>query len=229
LRTLVAYAFLHRLYSPDEKFLISGPNQLDSEHFDLEARAEGNPTIEQRQQMMQALLEERFKLVMHHETRQLPLFELALVKAGKTGPQLIADTADTKCWDPSGPPPSRPSTGLPPPPCGILVAVTLQRGGSPTMLGDLSMEKFAENLSGLIDRVVVDHTGLSGNYSLTMAYTPEAGLPGSQTGAGAAAPDSSDPPSLITALREQLGLKLESTTGPVDVLVIDHIEEPSPN
>jgi uncharacterized protein (TIGR03435 family) len=84
-------------------------------------------------------------------------------------------------------------------------------------------------LSRQLDRVVVNRTGLNGVFDASIEFAPPQGRLGPQLGADANAADSSGPPSIFTALQEQLGLKLESTKGPVDVLVIDHVEEPSPN
>ena len=96
----------------------------------------------------------------------------------------------------------------------------------------ITMEALAQFLTQSVDRTVVDRTGLSGVFDFTLEFTPEL-VPGSQPGATASATasasDPSAPPSIFTALQEQLGLKLESQKGPVDVLVIDNVEEPSPN
>jgi uncharacterized protein (TIGR03435 family) len=90
------------------------------------------------------------------------------------------------------------------------------------------MDMLGQFLRQSVDRTVVDRTGLSGVFDFTLEFAPELG-PGTQPGTTASASDPSGLPSLFTALQEQLGLKLESQTGPVDVLVIDHVEEPSPN
>jgi uncharacterized protein (TIGR03435 family) len=224
LRILIADAYL--FVAPDINFRISGgPRWIDSEHFDIEATAEGNPTLEQKKLMLQSLLTERFKLMMHHEPRSLPVYALVLAKAGKTGPQLIPPADDTKCFDPFGL--AAPAARAP---CDVLFAFN-QPDGSFAVKGDLTMEKFAGQLTGLVGRLVVDRTELGGTFHVTLSYTPQEGQPGFRRGQGGegSASDSSGAPSIFTALQEQLGLKLESQTGPVDVLVIDHVEEPTPN
>ena len=92
----------------------------------------------------------------------------------------------------------------------------------------VTMDMLGQFLRQSVDRTIVDRTGLSGAFDFTLEFAPESG-PGSQPSATGSASDPSAPPSIFTALEQQLGLKLESTKGPVDVLVIDHVEEPSPN
>jgi len=195
-----------------------------SEHFDIEARAEGNPTRDQINLMLQPLLEDRFKLAVHHETRQLPVFALVLSKPGKTGPGLLPHSDDTKCPDPAGPP--LPPRSDMPAPCGGLISMNL----FPTARisgNKFTMAMLAVRLSGVVDRIVVDRA-LSGVFDMNFTFAPLP-PPGAQVPPGAGASDPSGPPSIFTALQEQLGLKLEPQTGPVDMLVIDHVEEPSPN
>ncbi len=227
LRLLISPAY--RL-TPAQIRLISGaPNWIDSERYDLEAKAEGNFSEDKLVLMLQALLADRFKLKAHLETRQLPIYALVLAKAGKTGPQLVPHTDDAKC-DPDpegGGEPVSPNSDIPRAPCG---GIRFLRVGERMGVGaSTTMGIFARNLSGSVDRSVVDRTGLRGEFDLTLEYTPELGQSGSEPGVETSATDPSAPPGLSTALQEQLGLKLESATGPVEVLVIDHVEEPSPN
>jgi uncharacterized protein (TIGR03435 family) len=110
-RVLIASAYLNG-FPPQTQLVLGGPSWIDSEHFDIEARAEGNPTREQKLEMLQSLLEDRFKLTLHHKTRQLPIYALVLSKPGKTGLQLTPHGGDAKCIDPSnGPPPPLPAAG----------------------------------------------------------------------------------------------------------------------
>jgi uncharacterized protein (TIGR03435 family) len=191
---------------------------IDSEHFDIEAEAEGNPTIEQKRLMVQSLLASRFKLVMHHETRQMPVLALLPVKSGKTGPRLPPHSDATKCL------PTPVGQGNPAvapgetwvPPCGGLRVVSDDLAGQ-----NVSMDQLAQTLSILVDRNVVDRTGLEGTFDVTLQFQRAA--------LDASTLDQNAPPPIATALREQLGLKLESQKAPLDVLVIDHVEEPSAN
>src|SRR5262249_23099936 len=144
-----------------------------------------------------------------------------------TGPQLVPHAADNSgCQDLKAKPLTAPQPGAAfrvPIPCGGGFLISPGRIATEGTMAD-----FAKNISWFqqIDRFVVDKTGLSGTFDLTVDYAPQ--LPGGQPGADATG-DSSLPSTIFTALQEQLGLKLVPETGPVDVLVIDHVEEPSAN
>jgi uncharacterized protein (TIGR03435 family) len=179
--------------------------------------------------MVQSMLEDRFKLVLHHESRQLPIYALALSKVGKTGPQLILHSGEAKCTDPAADRPlQQPGPGEAMPSyCGGFI-MNLRPEDLRESGNKITMAMLAPFLGQSVDRTVVDRTGLTGVFDFTLEFAPELG-PGSQPGSTASAADPPVAPSLFTALQEQLGLKLEPQTGPVDVLVIDHVEEPLPN
>jgi uncharacterized protein (TIGR03435 family) len=150
--------------------------------------------------MVQALLADRFKLGTHVETRVLPVYALLVAKGG---PRFGAVQAN---------------------------GTTINSGnGQIEVQGSNSVALLAEELAKNVGHVVVDKTGIEGRYNLALRWTPDRGTsPGfSVPERTSSAPDS--PPSIFTALQEQLGLKLESQKGPVQVLVIDHIEMPSEN
>jgi uncharacterized protein (TIGR03435 family) len=228
-RVLIGFAY--KISTGQTRFLMPGlPDWVDSEWFDIEARAAGNPTKDQFRLMMQSLLADRFKLATHHETRQVPIFAMVLSKPGKTGPQLAPHTDDAMCVaDEQADPLLTPNAGLPPFPCGSILFPGLRPSVPGRIKGggrDLTMDYIAAFLTGFqgLDRPVVNRTGLSGKYDFWMELAPQSNgsLPdGVQT--------DSTGPTVLEALQEQLGLKLERTSGPVDVLVVDHVEEPSPN
>ncbi|MGA2877372.1 MAG: TIGR03435 family protein [Bryobacteraceae bacterium] len=206
-------------------FQISGaPSWLNSERYDIEAKAEGNPAIEALGPMLQTLLEDRLQFKFHRETKDLPVYALVVAKAGKL------HEAEGECGPrPDGPPPPPEPGKLPTAPCG----------GFFVFPGHLSGQKVAimqllDPLSRFTGRNVLDKTNLTGKYDIDLQYTPEQGqfpvLPG---GAPPGLPPlpSIDPngPSLFTALQEQLGLKLESQKAPVEMIVIDRVERPSEN
>jgi uncharacterized protein (TIGR03435 family) len=217
---------LNTAYQLKPHQLIGAPSWITSEHFDIEARAESSIPFNQMRPMLQAMLADRFKLAVHHETRQVPQYSLGLVKEGKLGPKLVAHSDDVKCVDVSaGPPPQSRPGETPPIPCGGFLMSLTHMAATRTTL-----EALAGTLSNFVDRPVVDRTGLTGFYDVEFDFTPvQTPFPPGPGGPAPAAPDSNSPPLIFTALQEQLGLKLKPETAPGDVLVIDHVEEPSPN
>ncbi len=172
------------------------------------------------------MLADRFKLAVHHETRQVPQYFLVLVNEGKLGPKLVAHSDDVKCVDVSAGPPPQPRPGeVPPIPCGGFLMSLSHMAATKTTL-----EALSGTLSNFVDRPVADRTGLTGLYDVEFDFTPvQTPFSPGPGGPAPAAPDSNAPPLIFTALQEQLGLKLKPETAPGDVLVIDHVEEPSPN
>jgi uncharacterized protein (TIGR03435 family) len=201
--------------------LIGGPEWLDVDKFDITATAGVQTDPARMRLMLQRMLAERFKLVAHWETRELPVY--LLVKArpdGALGPGL-ARTSDEECeaarrtGPPVMPEPGKPA---PPPPCGAIQfapGVLIARGAPMEWLANVLVT--VPVISG-VDRPVLNRTGIEGNYGFTVKFAP----------AQAANPDP-DRPQLFTALEEQLGLKLEPTRAPVDVLVVDSAQKPDPN
>jgi uncharacterized protein (TIGR03435 family) len=227
---LYAYiAFAYKLSANQGRILRDQvPKWVLSDRFDIQARVDGNPTKDQMRLMMQSLLADRFKLVMHRETRQLPIYGLVLDKAGKLGSGLQPHSQTTPCSTDMGPMPA-PGAAIPTTvvACGGIQGMP---GSTPGRMAlgarNVNLELFANSLPGLgnVDRPVVDKTGLNGTFDLHIEFTPQFN--------GPPPPDfkpDPDGPTFLEALKEQLGLKLEPQTGPVDVLVLDHVEEPSPN
>ncbi len=233
LRMLIGFAY--KLSVGQTRFLMPGlPSWVDEMRFDINARAAiDNPTKDQFRLMVQSLLADRFKLAMHHATRQLPILELVLSKPGKTGPQLTHHVDDAKCGA-VGRPDAPPEPGdLSPFPCGMIMIGPAPSSVPGRVRGggrDVSMDYIAAFLNGTglqgvsSDLLVVNGTGLDGEYDFWMEMVPQFNGP-----AQPAIPPDPNGPTFLEALQDQLGLKLKSTTSPVDILVIDHIEEPSPN
>jgi uncharacterized protein (TIGR03435 family) len=225
---------LEQAYDVKDFQISGGPNWVNSDRYDVDAKAEDsvvtelqklplNQREEQQRAMIQSLLAERFKLEVSHTTKELPVYALVVAK---TGPKLHeAKTGDTYPNGIKGPD-GRPVGGA-----------GMMRMGPGQLIGQgLPMASLAELLSQQLGRTVMDKTGLKGNYDFTLQWTPDqrpAAMPvgpvGGSSGADAVPPPDSSGPSIFTALQEQLGLKLESTKGPVDIIVIDHIERPSEN
>jgi uncharacterized protein (TIGR03435 family) len=202
------------------------PKWTKTERFDIEARAaNSSPTKDQMRLMMQSLLADRFKLMVHTESRQLPVFALVLDKPGKLGPQLRSHSDDPPCAPSDSPEPLAKVGGGYPAMCGINLG-GIASGRRNLTARDVPMELIGSWLgaTGPLSRPVFDQTGLRGTFDFKIEWTPKFNGPPPPN----FQPDPSGP-TFLEALKDQLGLKLESQTGPVDVLVIDHIEEPSPN
>ena len=174
---------------------------------------------------VRALLADRFALIVHRETRTLQVYALRPARADATpGPRLTKSATDCQALVAA----ARSGGGAPPPAaraCGFRGRVgSLQSSGMP-------LSELALALSGRVGRVVVDQTGLAGPWDFTLTYAPES----AQIAAGTLAPDAPPPapnpdaPTLVTALQEQLGLRLVSTSAPVDVLVVDRVSRPTPD
>jgi uncharacterized protein (TIGR03435 family) len=218
------------------------PKWLINDHFDIQARANGNPSKDQMRLMMQSLLADRFKLAVHYETRRLPVFALVLAKPGRTGPQLQPHPENSTCSTPL----SQSSAGVASAPTAIVA------GGLPTVCGSIEgmpstpsgrlragargvpIGLLASTLGqmGNLDRAVLDRTGLSGNFDFTFEWSPQfhgPGTPQEVLPVAANAHSGQAGPTFQQDLQEQLGLNLEPEEGPVEVLIIDHIEKPTEN
>jgi uncharacterized protein (TIGR03435 family) len=201
-----------------------GPDWIHSEVFEIDAKSDGQPGILMMEgPMMQAILEDRFKLKIHRETRQAPVYELAL---GKGSPKLKPLQSEGSCT------PALVGRPLPMLPSGQHRCrnVVAPRGAVDIEGGTLSM--FADLLGLALDRPVIDKTGITNYFEIHLVFSPdESATPrpaGSDSGAPAAV-RATDAPGIFEAIQEQLGLRLVPAKGPVDVLVIDHIERPSDN
>ena len=186
--------------------IVGGPDWVDQDRWDIVAKGEGDPPFEQLLAMMQTLLADRFKLVTHHETREMPIYALILARAdGRLGPQVKASTVDCAAIAAA----ARAQGGTAPPPPGAGPRCGININNSRLRMSAQLMTDLARNLSIVTDRMVVDKTGLTGIFDLELQW------------------NDTDGPSLVTAVQEQLGLKLDAQRGPVDVLVIDSAEPPT--
>jgi bla regulator protein BlaR1 len=194
------------------------PSWVRSDRFDVEGKAEGNPTEEQMWSMVRSLIADRFKLSTHLETRELPVYALVIARSdGRLGARIrpSACVAEDKVSFPPGPmDPSRPLIPLP---CGGVRSMTLK---GTIQARFATMAKLAGALGMLVGRPVQDRTGLAERFDLEVEWTPSREAPApAAPGAG---------PAMFAAIEEQLGLRLDEQTGPVRVLVIDHVERPAP-
>jgi uncharacterized protein (TIGR03435 family) len=211
-----------------QPFQISGgPPWLDSVHYDVVAKPETKPKQDEIPLMLQALLADRFQLVIHHDTKELPLFALTLArKDGKLGPKLIPhEGACTALDPPERLPPSEPGK-RPVLPCGAM-----QIGARTLIAVGVPIASVAPLLARILGSTVIDKTGLTGNFDLRAEWTLDENQALAFLLPGTPPPPPSDTagPSIFTAMQEQLGLKLISQKGPVEILVIDRAEKPSEN
>jgi uncharacterized protein (TIGR03435 family) len=188
---------------------------VTSDPYDVTGKGEGNPTREEIGLMLQSLLAERFKLAAHYETRERPVFALVIARSdGRPGQGLLRSTLDCDAVNAArraGRTPEGPSPANGAPPRGMALhaetSEMLLFGGRPLLT-------LAEWLGPPSGRVVIDKTGLTGNYEFTLRYTSQD-------------PPRDDAPSIFTALEEQLGLKLVPDRAPLQVLVVDQVERPT--
>src|SRR5215467_10492909 len=216
--------------------LVGGPKWMETDRFDVVAKASGDPPPgpngppPQMFLMIRSMLSDRFHLKVHYETREMPIYALVLARSdGKLGPKMTASTTDCAALMASmrarGGPPALPAPGERPP-CGARMFPGNVSAGAMTMT---QIVNGLARMPGL-NRTVVDRTGLTGAYDFDLTFTPDQ-MPQARGDAPPGAPPlpAIDPngPSLFTALQEQLGLKLEPTRAPVNVLVIDNAEPPT--
>jgi uncharacterized protein (TIGR03435 family) len=193
-------------YGVQEKQLIGLPPWAETDKYDIDAKPDTNgaPNKKQLQGMVQKLIADRFKLTFHHDTKELSVYALS---AAKTGAKL------TKSENQDG----LPGFGL--------------RGLGAVTVRNATMSDFAAMMQEtVLDRPVVNQTELAGRYNFSLNWTPDDSQYG---GMAAKMPPPTDnanpPPALYTAIQEQIGLKLDATKAPTDVMVIDHVEKPSEN
>ena len=197
-------------YTVTDRQISGGPSWMNTDRFDIEAKAARPRTPDELHVMLQHLLEERFHLKVRRETREEPVWALVVDKGGSKMPAHNPEDLDH-------------------PPMGLQVV----RGSDGSLCGGLAghkvtMEYLAFTLSRSTDRTVIDRTGLPARYDLNLQFLPDAARTAAPDGGGAPAisPDCADLPS---ALPKQLGLRLESAKGPVQFLVVEHAEKPTEN
>jgi uncharacterized protein (TIGR03435 family) len=235
-----------RGYGIPETRILGAPNWAESERYDIEAKAPDGATPNQLQPMIQGMLKDRFELKAHKETRDLPVYELTVVKGGLK----MKLSADQTPPVPAAPAPLPDRGGVPRGDRGTTgrgqvglgqAAGPRQRGtqGFTINNGRYAFEGNAITLQAIInaiqqrvDRPIIDKTVLSGLFDVNLEWSPGAEAP--PQGFGPLPPDVTPPapgdgPTIFSALQDQLGLRLEGAKGPVEVLIIDDVQKPSEN
>jgi uncharacterized protein (TIGR03435 family) len=239
LRTLIVNAYGLQSFQ-----LSGGPGWIGSDHFDIVAKIpDGGDVTTQLPLMLRALLAERFKLVVHNGSREMPIYALVAARSDKTlGPQIHPTTIDcaavagqSTLKEKEGKDKSKEQRGgapAAPPARGQRLPCTMKMEPGRMSAGATTMATLASGLAGSVQRIVLDRTGITGTFAIELTWTPDQmprGSAGSDPTKNKGVKIDPNGPSIFTALREQLGLKLESTNGPVDVLIIDRVEHPTEN
>jgi len=233
----ITFANGHRNGPPPDR-IAGGPPWVNSDRYTISAKAEGAASQETMNgPMLQALLEDRFQLKIHRESREVPVYVMTV---GKNGLKLQRvdeaschpdDVAKLEAALVAGQKPFRPCNSF-------WFGKSKERPGLLTAEAHgISIEAFFQDLSHALDRPVLDKTGITGRFDFRMEFAPDETTPGFLAGGamakfadrGDAPGDLVVGPSILAAIQEQLGLKLEPAKGPGEFLVIDHIERPSEN
>ena len=218
--------FANGTLNQEEIQITGAPGWMQSDRYDLAAKAEGAARVEQMMgPMLRALLEDRFKLKIHRETKETPIYSLMVAKGGLKIERPKEACAPIDLNHLPGPPePGKPRPNY----CGNM-SIRMTPQGATMETHGATMTEFAQRISGMLDRKVIDKTGIAGQFDFHLEFAPDETTRG-YSGRGAA-PDAAGPegPSIFTALQEKFGLKLSPDKGPVDFLVIDHVEKPSEN
>jgi uncharacterized protein (TIGR03435 family) len=204
--------------------LSGGPPWIRAERYVVSAKA-GEAASQETMQgpMLQALLEDRFKLKIHRETREVPVYFVTVAKGGLKLPPF----KEGGCAPPD---PNQPRSPGQLPACGALgirvngLNLTLAPRG-------ITIEEFVSDfLPTILDRPVIDKTGVAGKFDFSLQFSADESTPGVRINSAGVGPNDPPPaPSIFTAIQEQLGLKLESGKGPGEFLIIDSVERPSEN
>ncbi len=232
---LVSYiSFAYKLTNLQLQSVVSQAPWIAEERYNIEARADGDPSTEDYRYMMQALLQERFNLTIHSEVRQKPVYAVVLVVPGRLGKQMRRHAPD----DPlcrsrldgatAAPQPSAKDQDGFPSLCGDLVSMPASSPGRLKNGGrNVSISLMASSLAGVgnVGRPMLDRTGLLGNVDFTLEWAATA----ANIAYGEDFHPDDSAPTFTTALKEQLGLKLQPQTGPVTVFIVDHINRPDEN
>jgi uncharacterized protein (TIGR03435 family) len=212
--------------------IVGGPNWLGSDRFDIRAQGDVALSPERMDTAVLAMLEDRFRLQTHREVRELPVYALVIAKSGSKlksmeAPSLASQEAST----PSPPPPPGPGGLMPAsfkPSPGHLFA-----GPGAIIASAVPMKQLIDRLTSQLERPVIDKTGLTGFFDIRLEFSPEGSAQSGINPAPTPAPSppfgDSAVPSIFTAVQEQLGLRLDSTRAPVEVVVVDSIRRPTEN
>jgi uncharacterized protein (TIGR03435 family) len=208
---------------------IAGPAWLDTEYFNIAAKLPEGATRDQVSAMFRNLLAERFGVVVHREPRMLPGYALTVAPGGLKIKEAVPPTAPAAEEESRRGPPPTGSDGFPVLRPSLIAggATTLFRNGRARLQGGgVTPKQLADSLAGQVDQVIVDETGLSGKYDVTLYWTPRVGEMGARPVTAAPPGEASAPDAdLYTAVKQQLGLALVSKKIQRDTVVVDKAEK----
>lgn len=208
------------------RYRLSGPDWMTRQQFEITARVPAGATRDDLKLMLQSMLAHRFKLAVHHETREMPKYDLVVAKGGpKLHPPMEESPQGSLPPDP-GSQPKRSGDGYPtltPGVRGMAIDNRKARMFNPKM----GLDQLASMLGGQLGKPVTNATGLEGSYAISLYWVVASvgGAPGGAVGAGAPVAQEPEGPMIEQAIQQQLGLKLEARKGPVDFIVVDHLEK----
>ena len=202
-----------------QPFQLDGlPSWADTARFDITATSPSDASVNDLLGMVRSLLADRFQLVTRRDTRQMDVYSVVQVAPGSSKLKL----SEADCGAAAGQPITQTSGG---PRCQILPMT----GRGRVIATGARLSHLANILTNVVGRQVVDKTGLTGPFNVNLTWTPDPGMQARPAGVPAVAPVQPDGPSIFTALEEQLGLRLVSGRGPVEMLVVERLEQPAPD
>jgi len=217
------YNLIRNAYGTQRFEMVPGPklpSWIDSDRWDILAKAPADtPMVQEQMQLrLRSLLEDRFKLVVRREMREMPIYELVVARSdGQLGKQIKPSGDECAAQGRAR------AAGVQPPPMSPGGFCGTRTGNGTVSTKGVELSNFVRNLGGMTGRFVIDKTGLTGPYDLDLQWTPD---PAAAGGPPQGPPGPGDGASLFAAIQEQLGLKLEAKRGPVEVLVLDSAERP---
>jgi uncharacterized protein (TIGR03435 family) len=224
-KTLICVA-----YGLSDFQVLGGPDWIESDRYDVLAtpgsaleeqlqKMKSDDNTQAKRQMLQALLADRFKLTIHHDTKELPIYALVVAKGGSKLQETKPDDANPD----AGSAPAHPSNKG-------RMRMSIDSGAIEMTAQGMAMDGLARQLASQLGSTVRNETGLKGIYDFTLRFTPDdAHMDASGPGGANASLADNGGTSIFAAVQDQLGLKLESKKGPVDVVVVDHVDKPSEN
>lgn len=219
-RTAPLRLLIQNAYGVQSFQISGGPDWMDSSGFDIEATAAGNPARAQVWLMLRSLLEDRFALKVHRETQVRPVYDLTAAKGGLK----LAKATEGECVSTPPAPGQRP-----PGPCGYATVAFEPAAGLDVEGRQVGIAELIQTLAGILQRPIVDKTGFAGKFDVTLRFAYEADVTVGVADPWRGAADGSGNAPIVAGLQQQLGLKLDASKGPVEVLVVDRAERPTQN